>query len=462
MRLKCVTCGSPGQKPFSDVAPYQKGKDKGLCRTCAPRTDRPADYRNPTIDFRKADSFKVLESQRFVGIEFEMFHKQDNGDRVYSLGQDWRLRNCGVSEDGSIHSDTGIEIKTPPAHGDDLVDWINGVCEISQGYGMRVDKSCGLHVHTDVRGISASGVRRLLRIGKAMEPIMFAIQPKSRLENSMTRPLHFLQRDVDLARNSAAIQNLWSHHGGVSRYTGFNLKAIEEHGSVEFRYHAGTLNPNKVRHWAQMCQAVVDAADRREFRSIPYKFTDFDDRLTKLTKFIGTPDLLPYLRSRIAHFGHDLKALEKRLRVELDAWDGQADSVPPLTTEARTRMVDRLEAVYHHNHGASAERNRSWCRLHSCIERNAELCTLVHGYIPPSRSVTPGRVVFTNRSEGDAGAILVYCDHHGRLHRNPVHCEPAVSDAIRWVIERGIDHAQDVAPLLSTPAPQTATVAVST
>jgi hypothetical protein len=43
-----------------------------------------------------------------------------------------------------------------------------------------------------------------------------------------------------------------------SRYCGMNMHSRIINGSIEFRYHSGTINRNKIINWITICQAIVD------------------------------------------------------------------------------------------------------------------------------------------------------------------------------------------------------------
>ena len=43
-----------------------------------------------------------------------------------------------------------------------------------------------------------------------------------------------------------------------SRYCGMNMHSRIINGSVEFRYHSGTTNFEKILNWVKICTAIVD------------------------------------------------------------------------------------------------------------------------------------------------------------------------------------------------------------
>src|SRR3990167_9189469 len=261
MKLQCVECHQEGKYPFEDSAPYEENNPNGLCLEHGPRytPDVTHFYRHPKRDFRPGEEFSLLTSRRFVGMEFEMFHHTHNTDRPLDLSRDWRLLNCGIAEDGSISSRANIEIKTPPAQGDDAVLWAKAIGTIAPAYGMVVNKSCGLHVHVDIRDFNSVAVKRVGLLGLLVEPVLYAALPPERAY-SMSSPLHINRKALlEVLQETAAVKSVWYKDQG-GRHIGMNLAARERHGTLEFRYHSGTLNPTKVLHWLRICTGVVDAA----------------------------------------------------------------------------------------------------------------------------------------------------------------------------------------------------------
>ena len=361
MRLTCTDCHKEGQHPFEDSAPY--GERNGVCAEHGP--GKVPDYthfaRNPIKDFRPGDTYDLIPSRRWVGMEFEMYHRTGVTNRVMDLSRDWRLLSCGVSEDGSISSRANIEIKTPPAQGDDAALWAKAVGTICPSYGMMVNKSCGLHVHVDIRDYGALAMKRLGLLAMAVEPVLYAALPPDRRERGMSSPLA-IDRDRLYRANGEAVENVWwSRVSG--RHYGLNMHARDEHGTVEFRYHSGTLNPEKVKHWIRICTGLVDAAAdtarvaQRVFGVAPKDFADRLDLLQHATMMPG--DTLAYLMRRITQFKQDGKLLHERSM---------------MLTEA-PQIIDLEMPPDWPLHGARlAGTEQRYCRLHMVYEEFNQSC----------------------------------------------------------------------------------------
>lgn len=318
MKLSCIDCGTEAVRPFEDGAPYQVGTPRALCPAHGlTKRDETHEYRNPVKDFRSAETFDLFPSRRFVGLEFEMFHREGSTDAVYALTKDWRLYNAGMSGDGSISSNAGIEVKTPPAQGDDAVAWIAAVCRVALGYGMRVDKSCGLHVHVDFRDGGTAALTRLFLLARVFEPILYAMHPESRRLCGTANPLQAPPALIESVRSEEQLWALWGgqSNGRGGRYRGCNFLAQAKHGTIEFRYHAGTLNVEKATKWAALCAALVEAALTRRTAAIPHVFTNEDDRLRAFGRCLNLNGLMPYVEARLLHFQQDRAALAQTLHL---------------------------------------------------------------------------------------------------------------------------------------------------
>ena len=318
----CVACNKQALRtPFEDTAPFYGG---WWCQKCIERdmalrgeatTER--EWLNMADDSQwgaVSATIPPVPPLYRAGLEFEVFHRYHVTDRCYDLAGAWEVAACGLSEDGSIESDAGLEIKTPPALGELADWWVRGVCRTAKAYGMVVDKSCGLHVHLELPEQGrAPLLRNLLLIAKAFEPIIFGMLPGSRWNNNYTSAIKLGVGDLRPCRSAVAIRRVWGHpkNGGTTRYKGINLEAINKYGTVEFRYHSGTVNEEKALAWLRICRAMFQTAHQCQMSDIPAAFTTRAERLNLLLPFLGLSDLRGYIEERTALFGHNTDQLER-------------------------------------------------------------------------------------------------------------------------------------------------------
>lgn len=109
------------------------------------------------------------------------------------------------------------------------------LCAKLQELGLRVNRSCGLHVHLDTRSVTSFA--DVVKIGKNMDAWLYALRellPPSRRENNYCR---FGVRQND-------------------RYSAVNVASWSKHRTIEVRCHSATLDYTKVLAWVRLCELV--------------------------------------------------------------------------------------------------------------------------------------------------------------------------------------------------------------
>ncbi len=154
-----------------------------------------------------------------VGVEVEV---------VYARPEDFR-RGVGIEchRDGSLGT-YGAEYKVLALAEKAAAEAAELVHELWKRRA-RVNRSCGLHVHLDVRQLSAARVTELLDWCQATQDAWFTLVPPSR----QPRP-GFIYCERLTADNRRG-HFTWAH--------------TTTYGTVEFRLHGGTLNPYKIAGW---------------------------------------------------------------------------------------------------------------------------------------------------------------------------------------------------------------------
>jgi hypothetical protein len=109
------------------------------------------------------------------------------------------------------------------------------LCSILNTIDFRVNRSCGLHVHVDRRGMSESEVVKLARrVDKWIEQLI-ELFPLSRRDNSYCK-------------------------GGIAvgdRYRRVNVSAFHKYQTLEFRVHSGTCNYTKILMWIRLIELLM-------------------------------------------------------------------------------------------------------------------------------------------------------------------------------------------------------------
>ena len=246
----------------------------------------------------------------------------------------WKMTtDCTVKSLSLGHTHYGgNELVSPKLYGQDGKTQLEIVLEVLNRMNCKVNKTCGTHVHHDVTDVMLKNIDVVKRFLKNMiktvmkfEHIIYRLIAPSRLKKigrgywtiparaifgkvryegwgndltvkSITSVVERnIDRDclrkyeasgpgVDAGTNPYSTQN--------SRYCGLNLKNIWTRGSVEFRYHQGTINFNKLWAWIVFTQSLVTISKVKKgvnFTNIPKNSAGMF-HLRKAVGFIGSKD----------------------------------------------------------------------------------------------------------------------------------------------------------------------------
>lgn len=157
-----------------------------------------------------------------------------------------------------------VELKTRILTYPEWESLVPKALEIARYMGGRVNQSCGHHVHAglpEARARNPRIIRSLFNIVHRFEPVVFGLCAPSRRTNGFSRPMPDRSRMLHGCRTLRAYRTAL---GRWERYYGLNLTTIfDSSPHVEFRYHQGTLDPEKARHWLRLCLQLVQHAATR-------------------------------------------------------------------------------------------------------------------------------------------------------------------------------------------------------
>lgn len=145
-----------------------------------------------------------------------------------------------IKGDGSIRYDfykneQAREVVVSYRKGDEHI--VREVCENLREKAF-VNKSCGTHVHFDMRGFTLTQVKNFgARLAQCV-PALRLMLPKSRHNN----------------------QYCYGSINGIeagSRYSFVNMQAYIKHKTIEVRAHSGTINASKILNWIAICDQIM-------------------------------------------------------------------------------------------------------------------------------------------------------------------------------------------------------------
>lgn len=203
--------------------------------------------------------------------------------------------DVAVEFDGSVQGETryrgitwhAVEVKTRILRGID--DWervVPAMLDIAQYLGARVNRSTGHHVHVGLPEVTERPkvIRSLASLVARIEPVVYGMLAPSRRGNTYCMPMG---RAPDLR----ACKSLAEYHAqlhGTNRYHGLNLThATGDSLRVEFRYHQGTLDSEKARHWLRFLLRVTEHAVNRNCQSFDQPLPNTRNGWERMATAIG-------------------------------------------------------------------------------------------------------------------------------------------------------------------------------
>ncbi|ESZ89896.1 hypothetical protein SBOR_9721 [Sclerotinia borealis F-4128] len=295
-------------------------------------------------------NFNIADKLTNVGIpavveEEDVLHEHLPDEQYRTC---WILKpDCSVGEynpspDPEDYVEYGLEMSSPPYYYDEASrEAIRTVIKtLRNNYLVHVDDSAGLHVHVGngYFGLQWRKLRNLAAIVWTYEQHLELIMPEKRVGTKWCRSLwecKLQMNDVELARLEV-LNLILSFTEGTNMVTeleawdsisrlGFNVRGLstpfmDSKCTVEFRYHAGSLDPEAILHWVPVCIKIVEKAclvkdeDEDEFferlRSDVEKPIGFDER------HISTIDCFMWLGCPAQAYYYGVKMIADKTKVE--------------------------------------------------------------------------------------------------------------------------------------------------
>lgn len=279
----------------------------GRCDRC--RRQRDAETRAARRSGRGTRSARQTDGRKF-GVEMEFI-----GTDYRGLIREMEARGLVVSYESYTHRvragawkivtdasvSQGYELVSPPLRGTAGIHQVEQACDALVAAGMRVNRSCGLHVHHDVSDLDAPTFGRMYRGWALSQRGIDGFVAASRRNSTWARPLveREIQRVEQLTRvERSTIQALY-----IDRYRALNVACFARYGTVEVRQHQGTINGRKVVAWIRFGQAMIQRAistASHEMAPFTSPFTLADDLVANGGLDAATGE---YLKSRATAFG---------------------------------------------------------------------------------------------------------------------------------------------------------------
>lgn len=230
-------------------------------------------------------------------IEFEcVFKSQEHMNKFVSCVRAAKLINAvQVKDDGSLRRNDGDgigvckEVTITYRLGEEKN--VHVLCELLNDRAY-VNKTCGTHIHFDMRHLVHAEVityaRRLARCVPALKTIL----PQSRRQSEY----------CNSAINNVDSDGRTSGH----RYAFVNLHAWSKYKTIEVRGHAGTLKADKILNWFGLCEKIMGT----DLTFKPNPAIDYTRDVNTINELIQQydlgSDLTQYLKDRYVRFSNNI------------------------------------------------------------------------------------------------------------------------------------------------------------
>lgn len=165
--------------------------------------------------------------------------------------------------DGSIRAAGKwcVELVSPPLSGPAGLEQVRKVCEVLTRLEVTANRTCGFHVHHSANDFKSRHFEHLFSLYRNCERELDRMMPESRRGNNNRFCKSLKTRSVSLLMSD--------------RFHKLNLCSFQRHGTVEFRHHSGTVNPDKVVNWVLFTNRMVERA-KRKVNAADHDYTWYD------------------------------------------------------------------------------------------------------------------------------------------------------------------------------------------
>ena len=240
----------------------------------------------------------------YVSIELEMAALESRETICDVLFEAGVGKHVHVKRDASIETDPDhpnqIEIAVLMKESE-FEDVVTKLCHaLNTKLHVKVNKSCGLHVHLDMRNCSPQVPFSNLVM---MQHILYGMLPAARKINKYAVPI----KDKKMGTSK-------QHYDGIS------ASAYDKYKTIEVRVHNGTTQATKIINWIKLLRAVAYGP------SLLFN----PKSVREVQSFFNIPEgVCNYVESRIAKFASQHEAIDKKHASEV-GWLAKVDATQAL------------------------------------------------------------------------------------------------------------------------------------
>lgn len=201
-----------------------------------------------------------------------------------------------VEYDGSVRGSSpysgikwqSVELKTKILDGiDEWESIVPKALKICKYLGGRVNVSTGHHVHISMPEVreSPTAFRSLYNTIHRFEPLVYGLVAASRSTGHYASPMLDQPALLNGCKTLSAMSSALARH---PRTSGFNaIHLFDSDPRWESRYHGGTLDVDKARHWLRFMLKITDHACQRTCKAAKSQHPNNRESIDKMLVTMG-------------------------------------------------------------------------------------------------------------------------------------------------------------------------------
>jgi hypothetical protein len=198
----------------------------------------------------------LVDCDTLLGVEVEA-----ESVKGWNADLDARAGYWLSKEDGSLRNGGMEFVFAEPLFGADAVAAVEYLCKTAQLNKWSISERTGLHVHVDVRSMELEQFRLMLTTYALMEPLVYNWVGDRRQENMFCLPWYHADTDIDLiayvlSRGEKEPLKAKQVLKDLKKYTGLNLTATYNFGTVEYRQLKTTFDFNRIIMWLNIVLSI--------------------------------------------------------------------------------------------------------------------------------------------------------------------------------------------------------------
>lgn len=167
--------------------------------------------------------------------------------------------------DSSLSGNQTFELVSPVLEGQRGLQELKKVCWVLDACNVKVNSSCGLHIHFDAANFTLQTWKNIAISYKRIESVIDRFMPQSRRNNQYCRSLQIITEQS--VNNATSIEQLQSGAFQRTRYFKVNPQSYSRHKTIEFRQHSGSINFEKISNWILFLNGLVTFASEQPLTS---------------------------------------------------------------------------------------------------------------------------------------------------------------------------------------------------